>query len=216
MRLVKLFSGVFAVLIIGLPTAPALSENLYISEVVANYRREKGAPWVELINHSGKQLNLKDFKLRALGLNVENGSTSRSAIIFDLPSIIIAKNEYVVIAGQMRDDLNNSRRYFYVKNDKGYVPYWTDSGGFVELIDRNKKTIDFIRFGNNRNKPITTKSWRGENVKGFQPRQNEFHSISPDPLDNYDNSLVMLTAKFKISGTKRGCTLSHYPTPGGK
>ncbi|MBW3512178.1 hypothetical protein [Janthinobacterium sp. NKUCC06_STL] len=159
-------------------------EGLLISEVAANYRRDKGGAWFEVFNNSSMPINLSSYKLRSGGLNVSNYSqlyqnplssidVSPAPVTFNLPSMIIPAGGYFVLAGKDYTDLINAEQKYITANKTGhayivdptgkYVPYWTDAAGFVELLDatdaRNVKTADFVRFGTETTSPMTANFW---------------------------------------------------------
>lgn len=174
--------------------APAAAKTgLLISEVAANYRRDKGGAWLEVYNNSSTQIDLSSYKLRSGGLNVSNYSqlyqnpfsfigVSPAPVIFNLPKIIIPAGGYFVLAGRDYTGLTDAAQQYITANKTGhayivdatgkYVPYWTDAAGFVELLDatdaNNVKTTDFVRFGTEMTGPVTANFWNNGSVKSVE------------------------------------------------
>lgn len=197
--------------------ADTIPAQLYISEVAANYRAEQGAAWIEVFNNSAQSINLGSYQLRARGLNVESGSTTLEPLIFPLPNISVPAGGYFVLAGKVSKDLKNSDKSAYIKDAaKQYVPYWTDSAGFIELLNSTSgQTVDFVRFGIDKTAPVTATAWSGDNVAAFPAVANYSGSSSTDPLDNYDRSIVRITSAFTATHGKNDWTHVAFPTPGG-
>ncbi|WP_425253653.1 hypothetical protein ACPJXG_05515 [Janthinobacterium sp. NFX145] len=168
-------------------------EGLLISEVAANYRRDKGGAWFEVFNNSATPIDLSSYKLRSGGLDVssyhqryQNPSlpinVSPAPVTFNLPKIMIPAGGYFVLAGRDFDGLidanqkditaNKTGHAYIVDATKKYVPYWTDAAGFVELLDatdaNNVKTADFVRFGAEMTNPITANFWSNGSVKSVE------------------------------------------------
>jgi hypothetical protein len=195
--------------------AIAAGQGLYISEIAANYR-ETGVAWVELFNNSTQPISLSNYMLRSHGLDFNAKAVSGQPVTFVLPSIDVPPKGYFVLAGKVSTSLLNSNGSAYITDTTGrYVPYWTDSGGFVELLDANGITADFVRFGADKTDPVTAKAWSGDNVPAFRTVPDYFASRSLDPLDNYDRSIVRLTANFKVTRSNEDWTGVAFPTPGG-
>jgi hypothetical protein len=197
-----------------------VAPGLYLSEVAANYRTN-GVAWVEVFNNTTQPISLAKFKLRTMGLiiNEQEPKCSDQPKTFELPDRPVPAGGYHVLAGRVVDYLEDSETSTYIKDKDGYVPYWTAHCGFVELLSvADGKTVDFVRFGNATTAPKTKKAaaWSGENVK-FDPDTVEYYvpSESPDPLDNYDQSIVRLSAAFHVTHTKDDWTQVKFPTPGG-
>jgi len=200
-------------------TGPSLADGLYISEVAANYRavndRLKARGWVEIVNTSDKPVDLRSYRLRAWGVN-RRGRVSEAPVTFALPQKVVPPGGYHVLAGKRLDALKGTDKSSYIESDDGrYFPYWSDASGFVELLSPDGKTLDFVRFGTETATPITVRSWTGRSVPAFPTATNYQPSLSPDPLDNYDRSIVRRSAEFRTTGTKEDWTHVAFPTPGG-
>jgi hypothetical protein len=180
--------------------AIAAGQGLYISEVAANYRKT-GVAWVGLFNNNSTQpISLSNYRLRSHGLDFNTKAISGQPVTFVLPNIDVPPKGYFVLAGKVYTTLINSNKSAYITDATGrYVPYWTDSGGFVELLDADGMTADFVRFGADSTHPVTAKMWSGNDVPAFRTVPNYLASASLDPLDNYDRSIVGLTANFKVT-----------------
>lgn len=204
--------------------APAVAKpGLYISEVAANYRRTDGVSWVEVFNNSPQAIHLSDYRLRATGWNIATQDISTTPMNFDLPKVDIPAGGYFVIAGKFMPFLTNTDKSAYVSktavangSSKTYLPYWSDTEGFVELLTASdNKTADFVRFGTSAVTPQTPSAWSGDNVAAFPAKPNYVTVATPDPLDSYDGSIVRLSSSFTASGSKNDWSRVAFSTPGG-
>lgn len=197
--------------------------GLYISEVAANYRRIDGVSWVEVFNNSPQAIHLSDYRLRATGWNISTQDISPAPMNFNLPKVDVPAGGYFVIAGKFMPFLTDTDKSAYVSTTtvvKGasntYLPYWSDTGGFVELLTAaDNKTADFVRFGTSAVTPITPSAWSGDNVAAFPAKPNYVTVSTPDPLDSYDGSIVRLSSSFTASGSKSDWSRVAFSTPGG-
>lgn len=213
--------------------APA---GLYISEVAGNFRQDKdydagtasnSVAWVELYNKQNVAVNLKDYVLRTGGIKLSDPSSVNASVNYALPDLVIPANGYVVIAGRKSPYLKNATaidksKAVYVLDSSGtYLPYWNNSGGFVELqaaktAKQPARTVDFVRFGSSNTAPLTANFWVGANVPAFAtPPASYVGSQSLDPLDTHDQSIVRLSAQFAATRSRTDWTLVDFPTPGG-
>ncbi|WP_211443943.1 hypothetical protein [Collimonas humicola] len=201
----------------------AAKPGLYISEVAANYRRTDGVSWMEVFNNSPQAIHLSDYRLRATGWNIATQDISTTPMNFDLPKVDIPAGGYFVIAGKFMPFLTNTDKSAYVSttvvangSSKTYLPYWSDTEGFVELLTASDdKTADFVRFGTSAVTPQTTSAWSGANVAAFPAKPDYVTVATPDPLDSYDGSIVRLSSSFTASGSKSDWSRVAFSTPGG-
>ncbi len=218
------------------PAPVVVPAGLYISEVAGNFRKDKdydaatsanSVAWVELYNKQNVAVNLKDYVLRTGGLKVSDPTSITASVNFALPNVVIPANGYVVIAGKKSNQLinstvNDASKVIYIKDATNtYLPYWANSGGFIELQSAKTttvaaKTVDFVRFGTSATAPLTATAWVGTNVPAFAtPAADYVGSQSLDPLDTHDQSIVRLTNAFAASKTNADWTLVSFPTSGG-
>ncbi len=201
----------------------AAKPGLYISEVAANYRRTDGVSWMEVFNNSPQAIHLSDYRLRATGWNIATQDISTTPMNFDLPKVDIPAGGYFVIAGKFMPFLTNTDKSAYVSatvvangSSKTYLPYWSDTEGFVELLTASdNKTADFVRFGTSAVTPQTPSAWSGANVAAFPAKPDYVTVATPDPLDSYDGSIVRLSSSFTASGSKSDWSRVAFSTPGG-
>ncbi len=144
------------------------SSSLLISEV-SSTRYNSDKPWFEVYNASSQTINLADYKLRSLSQQRVNPFKYYDIATFDIPNLSLAPGKYAVIAGQGTDTRFNSEQIVYLFNNPDVIPRWSNSSGgngFIELIKDNK-TVDFVRFGNNNDAPISAEAWQGGNVNAL-------------------------------------------------
>ncbi len=216
--------------------AEAAPTGLFISEVAGNFRQDKNygtgvvtnsVAWVELYNKQDVAVNLKDYVLRTGGIEQNDPSQISESVDYALPDVAIPAHGYVVIAGKKSDYLTNStvtdtsKVVYILDASDTYLPYWSNSGGFIELqaaktATAAAKTVDFVRFGANNTAPLTKAAWAGPSVPAFAtPPATYVGSQSLDPLDTHDQSIVRLSNHFTVTGTSKDWTLVNFPTPGG-
>ncbi|MGZ2749684.1 hypothetical protein [Burkholderia stagnalis] len=216
--------------------AEAAPTGLFISEVAGNFRQDKNydarvatnsVAWVELYNKQDVAVNLRDYVLRTGGIERSDPSQVSASVDYTLPDVAIPAHGYVVIAGRKSPYLTNStvadtsKAVYILDASETYLPYWSNSGGFIELqaartATAAAKTVDFVRFGANNTAPLTRAAWAGANVPAFAtPPATYVGSQSLDPLDTHDQSIVRLSNHFTVTGTSRDWTLVDFPTPGG-
>ncbi|MEX3816585.1 hypothetical protein AB3X96_41745 [Paraburkholderia sp. BR13439] len=118
--------------------------------------------------------------------------------------------------------MNDASKVVYLLDATGtYLPYWSNSSGFIELqaartAQAAARTVDFVRFGESTTEPLTRNYWVGANVPAFAtPAATYVGSQSLDPLDTHDQSIARLNSRFTATGTSTDWTLVDFPTPGG-
>lgn len=154
------------------------TNSLLISEVSSTiYNSDKA--WFEVYNGSNRTINLADYELRSLSMQRVNPYKYYDITSFAIPSLNLAPGAYAVIAGQGSDTRVNGENIVYLLNNPDIVPRWQDNSGgngFIELV-KNGKTVDFVRFGNNQDAPLSSNAWQGSNVSAL-PRGRTKHGYA--------------------------------------
>lgn len=144
------------------------SKRLVISEVgAAPFATSMN--WFEVYNPSKIAVNLSDFSLKApvafgdcfsirCNLNIQNSYS------YILPDLTIEPGQYAVIRAQhWFEQYDDSDRMVYLGDDQTHL-YW-ENKGFLELLNANGSTMDFIVFGDWGDvapTPSTESEWSGD------------------------------------------------------
>ena len=169
------------------------SGDLVITEVVA-IRFGTDAPWFEVYNGTGSDINLADYKVRTKSRNSSDGSIT-SSTIFNLPNQLIEVGEYAIIHSRFGDELfydaAEQNKYIAFIGEAGSTirPYWFVNG-FIELLSGDETTtIDFVRFGNDTTEPTSPAHWSTgaapsiNNITGSSIKRDKDSTDTDTPSD---------------------------------
>ncbi|MBB5193094.1 hypothetical protein HNQ50_003848 [Silvimonas terrae] len=184
--------------------------GVFISEV-ANHHYSYTAAWLEIVNNSGKAIDLGNYGIRALVQNPVTGVGAGSETI-SLPHVTLAQGGRIVVAGKVSNGLLNSSHAIYIADATGNVPSWDSANGFVELVSNNQ-TVDFVHFGTDNTTPLTSGAWVGAPV----PAMNSITTITTPFTGPYamNASIVRLESAFKQTHSAADWTYVNFATPGG-
>ncbi len=137
--------------------------NLLINELASAPRGE--AVWLELYNASNATLDLGDYHLRAQAIQSEAPFAAYGEIQFKLPARWLAPGSYMVLLSKGEYWYASGPNHAYLSSLNSSLPYW-GANGFVELI-RDNKTVDFVRYGNDKTEPLTKTLWGQANASAL-------------------------------------------------
>ncbi|WP_076924834.1 hypothetical protein [Pseudoalteromonas sp. EB27] len=151
------------------------SQNIKITEL-SSVQFSNDLPWVELYNGTGATVNLQDYSLKARSINMSD-STLSDEQVFALPDKELLNGAYIILQSRFGDDflasasLNNTKLVLVGNANDQIRPYWYING-FAELLNSaSTQTIDFVKFGNSTQEPVTASQWQGENAAQILPEQ---------------------------------------------
>jgi hypothetical protein len=151
------------------------SQNIKITEL-SSVQFSNDLPWVELYNGTGATVNLQDYSLKARSINMSD-STLSDEQVFALPDKELLNGAYIILQSRFGDDflasasLNNTKLVLVGNANDQIRPYWYING-FAELLNSaSTQTIDFVKFGNSAQEPVTVSQWQGENAAQILPEQ---------------------------------------------
>ncbi|MEH6815617.1 MAG: Ig-like domain-containing protein [Pseudoalteromonas distincta] len=151
------------------------SQNIKITEL-SSVQFSNDLPWVELYNGTGATVNLQDYSLKARSINMSD-STLSDEQVFALPDKELLDGAYIILQSRFGDDflasasLNNTKLVLVGNANDQIRPYWYING-FAELLNSaSTQTIDFVKFGNSTQEPVTASQWQGENAAQILPEQ---------------------------------------------
>lgn len=132
------------------------------------------ACWFELQNAGIEDVVLDDYRVRTSALSANAYFADRT---FELPNLTVAAGATVVLqAKTARAQPDGSNVFHYA--DGATVPWWSASG-FVELLNPEGGTEDFVRFGENNVEPTTPATWGGGNAPALPTGQGGYgYSVS--------------------------------------
>lgn len=160
-----------------------ISGKVLINEVSSTYYTNSER-WVELVNVSDEPVTLSGIKLRSQAYNQATGVWEASRE-FVLPTIQLAAGGYAVLRADFGGGYGNEH-IFYLKS--GDVrPYWWASG-FVELLDVNGGTADFVRFGDSTMDPTTVSAWAGGSAVAVPYGETEYGKSIARSLSSVDSN----------------------------
>ncbi|HEY6882312.1 MAG TPA: hypothetical protein VI299_29980 [Polyangiales bacterium] len=131
------------------------ANTIMISEVGA-CPYASSACWFEVVNQGNQPENLGFYTLRTSALSSSGFSLSK---VFALPTYLVPPSGRAVIQAKLAGSLSDGHGVFHIR-DGDAVPWW-GADGFIELLDPDGLTADFMRFGDNAVQPTTGGSWAG-------------------------------------------------------
>jgi len=145
------------------------SQDIKITEV-SSVQFSNDLPWIEIYNGTGAAVNLQSYSLKSRSINMINSSTSAQTT-FSLPNKELENGEYLILQSKFGDDflvnasVNNPKIALVGNASDEIRPYWYING-FVELLNSaGTQTIDFVKFGNSVQEPVTPSQWQGSNAE---------------------------------------------------
>ncbi|MEM5512398.1 hypothetical protein WNY79_05790 [Pseudoalteromonas sp. AS84] len=151
------------------------SQNIKITEL-SSVQFSNDLPWVELYNGTGATVNLQDYSLKARSINMSDSTLSEEQV-FALPDKELLNGAYIILQSRFGDDflasasLNNTKLVLVGNANDQIRPYWYING-FAELLNSaSTQTIDFVKFGNSTQEPVSASQWQGENAAQILPEQ---------------------------------------------
>ncbi|MBL6735276.1 MAG: hypothetical protein ISP86_05300 [Shewanellaceae bacterium] len=176
------------------PQALALDQtppsHLLITEI--SEPRAYNVPlWIELFNPTEQPIDLSTLALRSYAIGDLTAPDANDVIdqptMFTLPQIQVQPHAYVilysgveravVIQQEHRDGshdetqagstiANLNHQIVLISNNTSF--FWSQTNGFVELVAKEtQQTVDFMRFGDNEEDPLTLNAWLGDAVMTF-------------------------------------------------
>ena len=184
-----------------LAVTAATLNRLIISEISSCYAVNVQC-WLELHNPTGVALNLSDFRLKVT--SYDNGtSPAYTDQTYTLPAITLEAGGYKVISGNPERSTQRGDQLVYLINGT-VTPSW-QADGYVELLDSNLETVDFVRFGLSTRSPTTAGAWIGRAA-----------SAIPSNTSSYGVSLVRPHPISQDSNTATDWQVVSFSTPGGR
>lgn len=163
--------------------------------------------WVEIFNGTNSEINLANYAIHTEAMDFDTYNDP-NLHVFQLPEKMIAPGDYIVIQGRFglnfwQGSFEDSSQLVQLGNSSDNVrPYW-DASGFVELLNREEtETIDFIRFGDNSQQPVTTDEW-------------DSYSSAPAIHDTLGMSLTRAIDESDTNSSK-DWQIASFMTPGGQ
>ncbi|MBQ4798288.1 lamin tail domain-containing protein [Pseudoalteromonas sp. MMG006] len=144
------------------------SQDIKITEI-SSVQFSNDLPWIEIYNGTGAAVNLQNYSLKTRSINTVDSSTSAETI-FSLPNKELGNGEYLILQSKFGDDFLTSAsvsnpKIALVGNSGDQIrPYWYING-FAEILNSaGTQTIDFVKFGNSSQEPVTPSQWQGDNA----------------------------------------------------
>jgi hypothetical protein len=173
-----------------------------ITEIANNAGFVNDAAWFEVYNNGTSTINLSTYKLRSS--SYDRSTNTRGSSTFDLPSVEIPPQGYMVLTAKIYPQLSDGPKMRYLENEAN-IPSWADSG-FIELIRlADNTTDDFVRFGSDDTAPTTPAAWRGNALRALRTGEAA-----------YGKSVVRLASRgTSDSNSSLDWSRVNFATPGG-
>ncbi|MFT5788062.1 MAG: hypothetical protein ACI8SJ_000159 [Shewanella sp.] len=120
--------------------------------------------WLELYNGTNREINLADYAIHTASVDLDIYAES-GLQVFPLPEKTIAAGAYIIVQGRFGNgfwqaSVEESSQLVLIGNSSDNIrPFWGESG-FIELLNQAEtETIDFIRFGDDLQVPVSTVQW---------------------------------------------------------
>lgn len=130
--------------------------GLLISEVSACLSPSSQC-WFELHNPGAVDVDLSGFRVRSSTYDL--GTQTATAQTYALPATVIAAGGYKVLSGNPQQRPQRGSQVIRL-DTAGRTPSW-GADGFIELLDTQAATVDFVRFGLNTESPTSAWAWSG-------------------------------------------------------
>jgi len=151
------------------------SQDIKITEI-SSVQFSNDLPWIEIYNGTGAAVNLQSYALKTRSINMVDSSTSAETI-FPLPNKELENGEYLILQSKFGDEflanasLNNPKIALIGNANDEVRPYWYING-FAEILNSTgTQTIDFVKFGNSSQEPVTSSQWQGGNSEQILSEQ---------------------------------------------
>lgn len=186
---------------VTLTVTPSAINSLVISEISSCYAVNIQC-WIEVHNPTAASLTLSDFRLKVT--SYDSGTTPAYVDqIYTLPAISVAAGGYKVLSGNPGRSAQRGTQLIYVSSGT-VTPSW-QADGYVELLDSNSQTVDFVRFGLSTKTPTTASAWTGSAATAI-----------PSNASSYGASLVRPHPIRQDTHTAADWTVVNFSTPGGR
>lgn len=151
------------------------TQDLKITELIS-VQFTNDTPWVEIYNGTGEAVNLQNYSLKTRAINMLDSSVSAEQV-FTLPNKVLENGSYILLQSRFGDEflasaaLNNPKIVLVGNQSDALRPYWYING-FAELLNSAAtQTIDFVKFGNSTQQPVSATQWQGDNAPQMQAEQ---------------------------------------------
>lgn len=182
------------------------NNNLQMTEISSSKYWDDNR-WIELYNGTNQDINLSDYVVHTETMDydtfIELGQQT-----FPLPEKVIKPGDYIVVQGRFGNDywqgsVEESSQLVLIGNATDNVrPYW-DESGFVELLNKDEtETVDFYRFGEDSQVPVTAEQW-------------DTRSSGPGIHNTLGMSLTR-TMGANDTNTSNDWRVAQFMTPGGQ
>jgi hypothetical protein len=161
--------------------------------------------WLELRNNTSEPIELADYAIRARGFDISTSSwVFKDVMLFPLPSRLLAPGAYIVVSGKAYPlDNFDSNQMIWLREEPALIPYWSGAT-FIELVRRDiGETVDFVRFGNSPQAPLTEGAWTGT------------ANVSSVPTDGPSSFSFVRTPGAKDTNSASDWSSRPVSTPGG-
>jgi hypothetical protein len=170
-----------------------LVSGLIITEI-SSARLFEDMNWFEIYNSSVSPIDLSTYSFNSRGIDrtscVDNTCDVFHHASFNLPAQTIQPGQYMVVRAQHWDETYaNTDRVIYIGED--VRPFWNDFG-YIEIINPQSETSDFVIFGSWGNTPqpvpaIATE-WSGSSATGLSASYNSPLKRNAALKDNNNSS----------------------------
>lgn len=148
----------------ALPVHASAAQPLILSEVShCNY--QSSGCWFEIHNPASSTANLQNYRFKSSSVNTVAGEVLAQAT-YQFPAFEIPAGGYLVVSGNGAHELQRGTQNLRMVSPDQAVPSWGASG-FVELLQTGR-TVDFVRFGESPQSPVTPGEWNGNAVASLK------------------------------------------------
>ena len=146
-----------------LTTFRTANNDLQITEISSSKYWDDNR-WLEIFNGTNREINLSNYAVHTETIDLDT-YTELGLQTFSLPEKVIEPGNYIVVQGRFgngywQSSVEESSQQVLIGNDSDNIrPYW-DESGFVELLNKDEtETVDFYRFGEDAQEPVTAAQW---------------------------------------------------------
>ncbi|WP_196139386.1 Ig-like domain-containing protein [Aliikangiella sp. G2MR2-5] len=138
--------------------------DLRITEVSTSYYADDNR-WIEVFNGTSSAIDLANYVIRADSIDLDACCNAAGIADFSLPEKLIQPGQFIVLQGRTgngywQSSVEQSDQLVLVGATENNIrPLWYATG-FVELLNAaGDKTVDFVRFGDSNQIPVSAEHW---------------------------------------------------------
>ena len=187
-------------------TAVTATAELLVTEVGSNYYSNYGA-WFEIYNNTDTTVDLSQYSFTTTAKQPTDATSFTWTTLTFSTSMTLAPRSYGLIVSQAVDNMFVPSNVALIPAQNGVLPWWY-ADGFIE-IRKSNVTVDFARFGNSTDSPLSSENWSGSNAPALPSYATEADATA------VIGRSIQRAANLNDTNSGLDWTLRGFATPGG-